>query len=169
MNEAPSPSRGFLARLERAQLVLAAGALVVMSLVTVADVLLRYLLNRPVRGSYDLVECTLVVFVFHGIATVFLNRQNIVIDLIDGIASAGLRTALIRISDVVQIAVLALLAWAMLSPAWQAFDYGDRKLELGLPVYVIWIVALAGMAGTLVCAVGALVRTPIPPRGGRPA
>jgi TRAP-type C4-dicarboxylate transport system permease small subunit len=145
MNEAPPPPRGFLAQLQRAQLVIAACALVIMSLVTVADVLLRYLLNRPVRGSYDLVECALVVFVFHGIATVFLNRQNIVIDLIDGVA------------------------WAMLSPARQAFDYGDHKLELGLPVYVIWLFALAGIAGTIVCAIGALVRTPIPPPGGRHA
>jgi TRAP-type transport system small permease protein len=169
MNEAPPPPRGFLAQLQRAQLVIAACALVIMSLVTVADVLLRYLLNRPVRGSYDLVECALVVFVFHGIATVFLNRQNIVIDLIDGVAAAGLRTALIRISDVLQIAVLALFAWAMLSPARQAFDYGDHKLELGLPVYVIWLFALAGIAGTIVCAIGALVRTPIPPPGGRHA
>lgn len=169
MNEASPPPRGFLGQLQRAQLVIAACALVVMSLVTVADVLLRYLLNQPVRGSYDVVECALVVFVFHGIATVFLNRQNIVIDLIDGIASAGLRIALIRISDVLQIAVLALFAWAMLSPAWQAFDYGDRKLELGLPVYIIWLLALAGIAGTIVCAIGALVRTPIPPPGGRPA
>jgi TRAP-type C4-dicarboxylate transport system permease small subunit len=162
MTEAPSPPRGFLARLQQAQLVVAACALVVMSLVTVADVMLRYLLNQPVRGSYDLVECALVVFVF-------LNRQNIVIDLIDSIAGAGLRTALIRISDVLQIAVLVVFAWAMLSPAIQAFDYGDRKLELGLPVYVIWIFALAGMAGTIVCAIGALVRTPIPPPGARPA
>jgi TRAP-type C4-dicarboxylate transport system permease small subunit len=169
MNEAPSPPRGFLAQLQQAQLVLAACALVVMSLVTVVDVMLRYLLNRPVRGSYDLVECMLVVFVFHGLATVFLNRQNIVIDLIDGVASPGLRTALIRISDVLQIAVLGVYASAMLSPAWQAFDYGDRKLELGLPVYVIWIFALAGIAGTIVCAVGALVSTPIPPQGARPA
>jgi len=169
MNEAPTPPRGFLAQLQRAHLVLAACALVVMSLVTVADVLLRYLINRPVRGSYDLVECMLVVFVFHGMATVFLNRQNIVIDLIDSVASAGLRTALIRIADVLQIVVLAVFAWAMLSPARQAFDYGDRKLELGLPVYIIWIFALAGMAGTIVCAIGALVRTPIPPPGGHPA
>jgi TRAP-type C4-dicarboxylate transport system permease small subunit len=169
MSQASPPPRGFLGQLQFAQLVLAACALVVMSLVTVADVLLRYLLNRPVRGSYDLVECALVVFVFHGIATVFLDRKNIVIDVIDGIASAGLRTALIRISDVLQIAVLALFAWAMLSPARQAFDYGDRKLELGLPVYVIWLFALAGIAGTIVCAIGALVRTPIPPPGVRSA
>ena len=168
MNE-PPPLRGFLAHLQRVQIVVAAIALVTMSLVTVADVTLRYLLNRPVRGSYDLVECALVVFVFHGIATVFLNRQNIVIDLIDGVVPAWLRSALIRVSDVLQIAVLVVFAWAMMSPARQAFDYGDRKLELGLPVYVIWIFALAGMVGTIVCAVGALVRTPIPPRGGRPA
>ena len=167
MNE--PPPQGFLAHLQRVQIVVAACALVTMSLVTVADVTLRYLLNRPVRGSYDLVECALVVFVFHGIATVFLNRQNIVIDLIDGVVPAWLRSALIRVSDVLQIAVLVVFAWAMASPARQAFDYGDRKLELGLPVYVIWIFALAGMVGTIVCAVGALVRTPIPPRGGRPA
>jgi TRAP-type C4-dicarboxylate transport system permease small subunit len=169
VTEAPSRPRGFLAQLQFAQLVLAACALVVMSLVTVVDVALRYLLNRPVRGSYDLVECALVVFVFHGLATVFLNRQNIVIDLIDGAASAGVRAALIRISDVLQLVVLAVFGWAMLTPAWQAFDYGDRKLELGLPVYIIWIFALAGMAGTIVCAVGALMSTPIPPRGARAA
>ena len=53
--------------------------------------------------------------------------------------------------------------------AYLPFVPAVTKLELGLPVYVIWIFALAGMVGTIVCAVGALVRTPIPPRGGRPA
>ena len=42
-------------------------------------------------------------------------------------------------------------------PGLQAFDYGDHKLELGLPLYVLWIFAFAGIAGTLLCAVAALV------------
>ena len=44
---------------------------------------LRYLFNNPIRGSYDLVEAMLVIFVFHGMSTAFLQRRNIVIDLID--------------------------------------------------------------------------------------
>ena len=163
--QAPS----FLARLQRAQMALAACALAMMALVTVADVTLRYLWNRPIRGSYDVVECTLVIFVFHGMSTVFLGRQNIVIDLIDGLASARLRTVLIRISDLAQIAALVVLACAMVSPAMQAFAYDDHKLELGLPVYILWIFALAGMIGTIICAVAALASTPIPATGGRPA
>jgi TRAP-type transport system small permease protein len=41
----------------------------------------------------------------------------------------------------------------MIEPAMQAFQYGDRKLELGVPLYVLWGFALAGLLGTLVCAV----------------
>ena len=37
-------------------------------------------------------------------------------------------------------------------PATQAFSYAETKLQLGLPIWVLWIVALAGMAGTIVCA-----------------
>lgn len=152
-------------RLRRAQLRLAAVALLVMMMTTVADVLLRYAFNRPIRGSYDLVESTLVVFVFHGIAAVFYSRQNIVIDLVDSVLGRRAVGVLIRLSDVLSIAALAILVWAMMTPARQAFDYGDRKLELGLPLSVLWAFALAGMAGTIVCAVAALVGRALP--GGK--
>ena len=72
------------------QLWLAAIALIVMMCVTVLDVFLRYVFNSPVRGSYDLVEAMLVVFVFHGMSTAFLHRKNIIIDLIDSFASPRL-------------------------------------------------------------------------------
>jgi TRAP-type C4-dicarboxylate transport system permease small subunit len=164
-----APKRDFLDSLQRAQVALAACGLLTMTLVTVADVTLRYLFNRPIRGSYDLVECALVVFVFHGISAVFLERQNIVIDVVDHVAGPRVRAALIRVSDVVQIGVLLGLAWAMASPAMQAYTYGDRKLELGLPVYVMWIFAYAGILGTIACAFGALLTRPILPKGGRAA
>ena len=143
-------------RLQRVQLWLAALALVILMMITVADVTLRYLFNSPVRGSYDMVESMLLVFVFNGMAAGFFLRRHVVIDLID--AAVGRRGAivLIRIADVLSVICLALLMWAMLQPAMQAYDYGDRKLELNLPIYVLWIVALAGLAGTLICALIAL-------------
>jgi len=133
------------------------GALVVMIGVTVADVCLRYLLGRPIYGAYDIVESCLVVFVFHGMAAVFLNRRNIVIDLIDSVVGPRITTALIRFSDALSIALLGLIVWAMIAPAVEAFQYGDRKLELGLPVYILWIAALVGLLGTILCALGALI------------
>ena len=141
--------------LQRLQLRLAAAALIFMMLVTVADVTLRYTLNRPIRGSYDLVEAMLVVFVFHGMAAVFLRRRNIVIDLIDKLLTERSLRILVVVADVVATLALILLAWAMLGPALQSYQYGDRKLELQYPVYILWIAALTGMAGTILCALAA--------------
>lgn len=55
-----------LEKLRVAQLRLAAVALIVMMGVTLLDVFLRYVFNHPVRGSYDLVESMLCIFVFNG-------------------------------------------------------------------------------------------------------
>ena len=79
-------AHALLERLRVAQLRLASVALIVMMVVTLLDVFLRYVFNSPIRGSYDLVETMLVIFVFHGMSTAFLQRRNIVIDLIDSFA-----------------------------------------------------------------------------------
>ena len=162
------PPLKLLARLQRAQLQLAALSLLVMMLVTVADVTLRYLFNRPIHGSYDLVESTLVVFVFNGLSAVFLSRQNIVIDLIDSLVDRRTVIVLIRLSDLLTLLALAILTWAMAMPALQAYAYGDRKLELGLPLYVLWIIAIVGMAGAILSVLALLAGRIVPTRTGSP-
>lgn len=144
-------------RLQRAQFRLAATALIVMMMGTVIDVFFRYAFNKPLRISYDLVESMLVIYVFHGMAGAFLKRRNIVIDIIDAMVDARVVRALIIMADVLSILCLAMFAYAMTRPALQAFNYGDHKIELGLPLYVLWIFALVGIAGTLLCALAALV------------
>jgi TRAP-type C4-dicarboxylate transport system permease small subunit len=147
---------GLADRMQRFQLWLAALALVVLMLVTVCDVFLRYLFNSPIRGSYDAVESLLLVFVFNAIAAAFFGRRHVVIDLLDPALGPRVTALLIRVADMLSVFCIGLLIWAMLTPAQQAYDYGDVKLELRLPIYVLWAVALAGLAGTMVCAVATL-------------
>jgi TRAP-type C4-dicarboxylate transport system permease small subunit len=140
-----------VARIQTRVAMLAAAVII---LTTTADVILRYGFGHPIHGAYDMVECMLVLFVFHGTACVFYHRANITIDLVDHVVGLGARLRLIRLADLVSVVMLALMGWAMLSPALQAYDYGDRKLELGLPLWVVWLFALSGMAGTVICAIG---------------
>jgi TRAP-type C4-dicarboxylate transport system permease small subunit len=154
-------------RLQRAQLVLAASALVLLMLVTVGDVALRYLFKQPIRGAYEFVEAMLLLFVFHGMAAAFFGRRNIVIDLIDPFVGRRATAALIRIADALSVLCLALLFWAMLGPAMQIYDYGDRKMELSLPIWVLWAGALIGMAGTIFCAAVVLLARPAVPESER--
>lgn len=149
-----------LDRLQRVQMRLAALALVLMMLVTVADVTLRYAINKPISGSYDFVESMLVVLVFHGMSQAFMRRTNIVIDILDPFLGKRITAVLIRLSDVLTLITLAIMGWAMSRIALQAFAYGDRKLELQLPLYVLWIAALTGLAGVMLAAIGALFTPP---------
>ena len=154
-----------VAPVRRLQLGIAMAALVVMMLVTVADVFMRYAFAQPIRGAYGMTEACLAVFVFHGISMTFAGRRNVVIDLIDGMVPGAMVAALIRLTDVLSVAVLLLVAWTMLDPARQAWDYGDVKPELGLPLWYLWAVAGAGVAGTIVSACGAWA-APARPGGG---
>ena len=146
-----------LDRLRLAQLRLAAVALVVMMAVTLADVFLRAAFNHPIRGSYDLVESMMVLFVFNSFSTAFLRRRSIVIDLIDNAVPRALLTVLIRVADVLAVATLLLFTYAMITPALQALAYGDRKIDLGLPLWILWAVALVGMVCAILCALGVLL------------
>jgi TRAP-type transport system small permease protein len=159
MTTAAKPASGaaawrFARAVARIQTRVAMAAAAIIILTTTADVILRYGLGRPIHGAYDMVECMLVLFVFHGTASVFFDRANITIDLVDHVVGLGTRLRLVRLADLVGVVMLALMSWAMITPALQAYDYGDRKLELGLPLWVVWLFALSGIAGTILCAVG---------------
>jgi TRAP-type C4-dicarboxylate transport system permease small subunit len=152
---------------QRLQLWVAATALVVLMMVTVLDVFMRYLFNRPIRASLESVEVMLLVFVFNGMAAAFFGRRNIVIDLLDGVLGPRMTGVMIRVADVLSVLCLLLIAWAMRLPASQAFQYGDSKMELPIPIYALWIVALASLAGTIFCALVTLVARPAAAEHGR--
>jgi TRAP-type C4-dicarboxylate transport system permease small subunit len=146
-----------LEKLRLAQLRLASLALIVMMAVTLLDVFLRYLFNSPIRGSYDLVETMLVVFVFHGMSTAFLERRHIVIDLIDTFVHRAVVTVLIRLSDILTVLTIVMFAYAMITPAMQSYSYGEFKMELRIPIWYLWAAALTGIAGAILCAAGTLI------------
>jgi TRAP-type C4-dicarboxylate transport system permease small subunit len=154
---------GLVERLQRAQLRLASGALIVLMMTTVIDVFLRYVFNTPIRGSYDIVECMLLVFVFHGMAAAFFGRRNIVIDIIDSFIAARIVAFLIRLADALSVLVLVLIFWAMINPAIQIYQYGDVKLDSKIPIYWMWIAAFLGLAGTILAAVVVMFARPATP------
>lgn len=147
-------------RLQRAQLRLASFALVALMMVTVADVFLRYVFNSPIRGSYDIVECMLLIFVFHGMAAGFFGRRNIVIDILDSFIAARAVAFLVHLADALSVLVLILIFWAMINPAVQIYQYGDVKLDSQIPIYWMWIAALLGLTGTVLAAVVVLFARP---------
>lgn len=123
--------------------------LAAMMLVTVADVALRALFNTPIRGTYDIVELLLCATFFVGLPAVFLRDEHIVVDMIDVFAPRAVPW-LRRVSDVLAVVMLVLMAWQGGIAARDAVSFGDVTADLSLPKILFWIPLLFGLgAGAL--------------------
>lgn len=135
--------------LTRLQHWVASAALVAMMVIVVTDVALRFIFGVPVRGAYDMVSIALLVMVFFGVGPVIAKQGEILIDLLDALLAQPVLRALMLAAAAGTVVVFLFLGWSMIGPAFQAYRYGDRSLELGLPVWALWAVALAGLVGIL--------------------
>ncbi len=132
-----------------AQENIAAIALIAMMMTVVVDVFLRHTAKMPVRGAYDLVSILLLVMVLFGGGSVLLRGKEILIDLVDAFLPSLWIRILTGISAVLALSVLIFMVWAMIPPALSAHKYGDRSLEIGLPVWILWCTAFVGLAGMI--------------------
>lgn len=148
------------------QLGIAMTSLVIMMLVVVLDVSMRYVFNNPLKGSYDIVQITLLIMVYFGISSVIIDRQEIVIDLIDEMISPEFTNILVSIAGFLTTAILIFFFWSMTSPAIDAYNYGDVRLELDLPEWTLWLATFIGLTGSIIVAVFTMFR-PIPPKNNQ--
>ena len=128
-----------------------------MVLLTVADVVLRAIVNRPIRGSYELIELLLTCSFFFALPAAFLRDEHIVVDVIDSIVPARI-PLLKRIGEVVAVVTLGVMAWQSWLVAADALAFGDVTSDLALPRILYWIPVLAGLIGSAIAALVMAVR-----------
>jgi TRAP-type C4-dicarboxylate transport system permease small subunit len=135
-----------------------AGAFVaLMVLLTVADVVLRATVNRPIRGVYELIELFLTCSFFFALPAAFLRDEHIVVDVIDGVAPARV-PLLRRMAEAVAVVTLGVMAWQSWLVAVDAVAFGDITSDLALPRILYWIPVLAGLIGSAIAALVMAVR-----------
>ncbi len=122
-----------------------------MLLLTVADVLLRALLNLPVPGVYDLIELLLAAMFFVALPCVFLREENILVNSIDDLAPRWV-PGLKRAADLLAAVMLAIMAWQGFIAARDSYEFHDVTADLGLPRIWHWLALLIGVVGSAIAA-----------------
>jgi TRAP-type C4-dicarboxylate transport system permease small subunit len=140
----------------------AAVALMLMVLAIVADVAMANLFNRPISGTFDFVESTLVVLVFMGFPATFLNSGHIAVDVVDHFVSPVTVVRLKLIAVAMTLPFLLFLAWQMMTPALDTFRFGERKQELGLPLWVLWVPMILGIVLSAIALAAVMLFPPKP-------
>lgn len=133
-------------------------SLMVMMLDVVADVFMRFVFNSPIQGSFDIVGICLVIMVFFGMGRVISGGHEIVIDFIDEFVPSKVARILVSIAGFLTAGLLVFIIYSMISPAIEAYNYGDIKLELNFPVWIIWAFALIGIAGAVLASLKSILK-----------
>jgi len=147
-----------LAKLNRLLLAVSATALIIIIVVTLADVLSAWLRGRPITGVYEVVETALVYLVFLGIPETFRNDQNITVNVADHFLAPPAIALLRSFGAIIAVCYMALLEWSMISPALDALKFGDFKSESGIPFWFIWAPILLGTAFAIIGSAFVMMR-----------
>lgn len=121
-------------------------AIICMGAVTIADIFTRTFLSYSLMGSYELVQLTLAMSVFSGLAEGFWRKAHIVIDLIDQIASPMLGALLSLFATLISLGMISLLIWLCIGQAQDTLFFGDITADLRLSKIWFWIPIIVGLS-----------------------
>jgi len=130
--------------------VVASAILLAMMLLTVVDVVARYVFSRPLRGAFEITELMLLVLIFAGLPLVSFADEHAVMDFIDRLLGPRGQGWLERAVQVVNAAFMFLLTWLVWRKADRIWAYRDAtdvlRIVYGPFVYFMAVtLALAGV------------------------
>jgi len=131
--------------------IAASAILFAMMALTFVDVVMRYLLNRPIRGGFELTELMLLVLIFAGLPLVSHADEHVTIDFIDRILSTRTVELLARAVNGVCAAVMFFLAWQVWLKAGKIGAYGDTTdvLRIAVSPFVYFMAAMILLTGLI--------------------
>ena len=122
-----------------------------MMTLTFVDVVMRYVVNRPLRGSLEITELLLLVLIFAGLPLVTHANEHVTMDLIDRLLGERGRRLLGQLVELVCASLMFLLTWLMWIRAGRIAAYGDTTDVLRIVVgpFVYFMVAMILLSGLL--------------------
>ncbi len=146
--------------------IASAATLIAMMLITVADVVLRYLFAAPIRGAFELTELGLLVLIFAGLPLVSRANEHVTMDFIDRVLPPRARMLVVRIVHVFTAGIMLVLAWMMWLKAGKIAAYADTSQSLGIPLapFVYFMAIMIATAGAI-HVWNAMIKGAAAPRG----
>ena len=124
---------------------IAVAMLIFMMLLTVCDVFLRYALDRPIPGGYELTESMMVTFSFLAIAYCALVRGNVRMDIFVSRLPPTAQNIYDIVGYVVCLAVSIPIAWRNFTEAMEVQSIGLASTVLRIPAYPCYLLIFIGM------------------------
>ncbi|HEY2337930.1 MAG TPA: TRAP transporter small permease [Burkholderiales bacterium] len=122
-----------------------------MMVLTFFDVVGRYLLNRPIRGAFEITELALVVLIFAGLPLVSHADEHVTMDFIDRILPPRAARAWVRVMHAICAAIMFFLCWQVWLKAGKIGAYDDTTdvLRITIAPFVYFMSLMIGLTGVV--------------------
>jgi len=136
----------------------AAVFLAVITLLTFAAVVMRYLLQMPFPGSFDVSRLLLGVAIFWGIAAAAYRKDHIQVDLFWQILPPAGRRILDIFSDIVFAIFIGAMAWMLFWQVDRVRISRQTTFELAIPIWPFYGIAWLGIALCFLVLIARILR-----------
>ena len=112
-----------------------AAALFFMMCLTTADVVGRYIFNKPITGVFELTEYLVLILIFSFIGYTQSKSGHVSVDLLMPKLPAKLGAVIGLINHLVCLALMAAIVWMGIRKALELRSVGEASPNLGIPDY----------------------------------
>lgn len=116
--------------------VIAGTSLILLMLLTIADVVLRGF-NKPIVGAYELVALAGALVIGFSMPRTALFRAHIYVDFLIATFSRTVRNIFNITTRVLVILLLVLIGWNLFKYGWDLHRSGEVSLTLQIPFYPV--------------------------------
>ena len=143
--------KGIVVLISRMASYIGAAALVLMVLLTVAEVFSRRALNSPIAGALELTSLGLVIFVFLTLAYCASRGGHVVMDILVTRFPKRVQAVINTVVLFLTTGILGVASWQLWLQALRLQRAGQTSGLLEIPVFpFLYIAALGGILLTLV-------------------
>lgn len=137
---------------------IAMAALAAMALLTTFDIGLRYFVNRPIAGSYELVSYFAACCLSFSLPHLQASNGHVIVDLVVRHASARTKWALGIGALLLATLFFSLLTWRLSVNAQLIFVSKQISDILGIPLWTVYVVTALGPAMTVPVCIDQLLQ-----------
>lgn len=108
-----------------------------MILLTVTDVIARYVYNQPINGAYELIEIMLALTIFSALPITTFNKQHIIVELIVPFKSPKYRAWQNSFVALLSCVIFSGVAYAVIMHTMKITKHGQVSNSLNIPICII--------------------------------
>lgn len=135
----------------RATAVLAGALMLILTGVTLVDVVGRYAFNSPLSGATEMTELLVMAIIFTGLPAICIDDGHVTVDLFTAMMPDWLLTIQLFVARLFVAGVLALVCWQMWAYGMRLGAWNQTTIYLTVPL------APVAKSAAAICGASALI------------